>query len=102
MVNDTSLFLLTHDTHSFPGRFLRGVLRELATWFKDEQMYTADTKKGTTPLPGFAKAAPFPPTASGTLSWAEFKKFVKKIHVRLVSVSPSKYLSDEQLTCARL
>jgi Transcription factor/nuclear export subunit protein 2 len=94
MVNDTPLLLLTRDTHSFPGRFLRGVLRDLATWFKEEQVYTADTKKGTTPLPGFAKAAPFPPTINGTLSWAEFKKFVKKIHVRLVSVSSSQHQSD--------
>lgn len=67
---------------TFLGRFLRGVLRDLATWFKDEALFNTDSKKGTPDLLGFKMA----PVDASPVAWVEFKKFVKKIHYKLGSV----------------
>lgn len=74
------IFACTQNEARNYGRFLRGVLRDLAAWYKDESAYNADTKKGTTPIPSFAAS-----TTTGVMSWSDLKKFVKKIHQKLCS-----------------
>ncbi|CAG7849120.1 THO complex subunit 2 [Serendipita indica DSM 11827] len=64
------------------GRFLRVVFSDLGMWFKDEKAFVADSKKGDANSPGFSAKA----SAVEVLSWAEFKRFLKKLHMQLGSV----------------
>lgn len=51
-------------------------------------MFHSDSKKGDSYLPGFtSRSSAFPPSASDMLTWPAFKKFVRKIHTKLCSVS---------------
>lgn len=69
------------------GRFLRGVLRDLAVWSKDEAQFTADCRKGSAFSPGLtAKAVNYPPSEKDMMDWSSFKRFVKKVHQKLCSV----------------
>jgi THO complex subunit 2 len=71
------------------GRFLRGILRDLAHWFKDEAAFASDSKKSSVLLPGMTKKAPksHPPTEDDMFSWDEYKKWLKKVHMKIGSVS---------------
>lgn len=65
------------------GRFLRGVLRDLASWFKDEAVYSTDSKRNLSSLPGFTVKL----SDSSVMGWTDYKRFVKKVHNKIASVS---------------
>jgi hypothetical protein len=81
MVSRIGTKRLHHLSHI--GRFLRGVLRDLAGWFKDEAAYSTDSKRNLSSLPGFTVRL----SDSSVMSWTDYKRFVKKVHNKIASVS---------------